>query len=138
MDTSSILSSEAIQLKGHKSEILTSRFSPNGELLATAGTDKIINIWQTYSENCKNIITFQNAHSNTITETVWNEDNTSLLSCSVDKSIKLWDIFASKAVRKFQFHSNFINSFKLTCIFLFNNDISSKSGLVKKPCIKDV
>ena len=51
-------------LSGHSSTVLCSKFSPDGTLLATAGLDKDILIWDIY-DNCKNF-SQMSGHKNAI------------------------------------------------------------------------
>lgn len=115
--------SETVQLTGHKSELYTGKFSKDGELYATAGTDRDINIWQTFHPQMKNISLFPSAHGNSILELCWGESNEHLYSCSVDKTIKKWDIYESKQERKFKDHKGFINS-----IDVYNDNIIASVG----------
>lgn len=42
------LAAQNMQLSGHQSEVLNAKFSPCGEFLASAGTDKLILVWDVY------------------------------------------------------------------------------------------
>lgn len=99
-----------IQLLGHNSELFAGRFSKDGELYATGGFDKVINIWETFGKCCDNITQLSGGHSNAILDLCWGNDNTRLVSCGADKTISIWDIFESKRLKKYKEHDSFINS----------------------------
>lgn len=116
------LYSPNIQLLGHNSELFSGKFSKDGELFATGGFDKTINIWETFGKNCDNI-TYLNGHSNAILDLCWGKDNTRLFSCGADKTISIWDIFESKRLKKYKEHDSFING-----IDSLDNDIIVSVG----------
>lgn len=124
--------SDTVQLSGHKSEIYSGKFSKDGELYATGGNDKEINIWETFHSQLRNLTSFPNAHSNSILEICWGKGNTFLYSCSADKSLKIWDIFESKLVKKYKNHDNFIYS-----LDVFNDKLICSVGEDSKLILND-
>lgn len=98
-----------IQLNSHKGELYSGRFSREGLLYATAGFDKVINIWDVFDEKCKNIFTLD-GHSNAVTDLSWSYDDSIIASSSADKSIMLWDVYKTTRIKKLKEHSNVVNS----------------------------
>jgi len=43
------LMSQNMQLSGHQGEVYCTKFSPCGDYLASAGFDKLINVWDVFS-----------------------------------------------------------------------------------------
>ena len=124
--------SDTVQLSGHKSEIYTGKFSKDGELYATAGNDKEINIWETFHPQLRNLTSFPNAHSNSILEICWGKDNSFIYSCGADKSVKIWDIFESKLVKKYKNHDSFIYS-----LDVYNDNLICSVGEDSKLILND-
>lgn len=132
------LFSPTIQLEGHQNEIYTGKFSNKGEFFASGGNDKVINIWKVFDRRCRNANSILNAHSNSILELCWSDNDDHVISCSVDKRVTVWDIYGGSFVSKFKDHDNFIYSVdskkNLICSVgedccLILNDIRSKEKI---------
>eukprot|EP00048_Salpingoeca_helianthica_P007401 m.109942 g.109942 ORF g.109942 m.109942 type:complete len:348 (-) comp14323_c0_seq4:24-1067(-) len=105
---SSSLLAPVMMLSGHEGEIFTAKFSPNGSVIASAGQDRKIFLWNTYGE-CENFALLS-GHTNAIMEVAWSHDNTQLYSASVDKSCAVWDAHVGERIRRFRGHTAFVNS----------------------------
>lgn len=95
-------------LEGHGAEVLTTRFSPKGDVLASGSFDKQILLWRVYG-SCENYAMLT-GHKGAVTEVDWLHDETQLVSSSSDMSLALWDTEFGKRVRKFYGHRSFVNS----------------------------
>lgn len=78
-----------MQLAGHGGDVLTMRFSPDGQHLASGSFDRTILLWRTYDE-CENYMMIR-GHKNAVLEVHWFSNGEQLLSCSADKSVRCWD-----------------------------------------------
>lgn len=93
-------------LSGHSGSILSVHWSPSNEyILASAGTDKTIKLWDVRTS--KYLLTFDQfktstkryksktpiSHHGAITSLVWSKDGRYLYSSGTDNEIKKWDIF---------------------------------------------
>jgi len=105
--TSSLLS-PIMLLEGHQGEILCSRFSPKGDLLASAGSERGVYIWKTYGE-CENAV-MQPPHGGTICDLRFNYDGSMLYTASVDKTVGIWDVTTGSRVKRLKGHTNFVNA----------------------------
>ncbi|GAA0188314.1 hypothetical protein GCM10009122_46300 [Fulvivirga kasyanovii] len=85
------------ELEGHKNSVFTVKYSPDGQLLVTAGRDAHLKIWDTkagYIE-LEDIV----AHMYTINNLDFSPDGKHFVTCSMDKSIKIWDTHAFKLLK---------------------------------------
>lgn len=73
----------------HEDPIYAIAWSPDGSMIATAGDDRIIKIWD---PDTGKLLDELDGHEDTITSLSWNPDNSLLASGSLDNSIKIWAI----------------------------------------------
>eukprot|EP00659_Diplonema_papillatum_P008290 gene8290-12792_t len=100
------LEAPVMHLQGHESEVLTMRFSPLGNTLASAGTDKLIFIWNVYG-HCQNLHRFK-GHTNAITELQWNTSGDRLYTSSADCTVCIWDVPGMTRIKKIK-HAEIVN-----------------------------
>lgn len=88
------------QLQDHNRFVQAIRFSPSGDLFASAGFDGKLFI---YNSNDYSKVTELGspAHKGGIYAISWSADGKNLLSASGDKTCKLWDVAASSLVTEF-------------------------------------
>jgi WD40 repeat protein len=83
-------------LKGHRSGIWTVSFHPTAPLLATAGSDNEIRIWETNTHQC---IAILEGHTSYVTSVAFHPTEPILLvSGSDDNTIKVWDIISRECL----------------------------------------
>lgn len=79
----------------HKDAVYAVAFSPDGGRLATAGYDRVINIFKLDGVVATPELTLKD-HSDAIYSLSWNRDGTLLASGAADRSVKVWDTATGK------------------------------------------
>ena len=83
-------------------------FNPQNQILAIAGKDKNIQLWDW--QNNKEIVTFNKAHRMGINTLTFSHDSKKLVSSGSDKTIKIWDIEKQEEICSLSGHKQAINS----------------------------
>ncbi|EAS01217.1 MAP kinase organizer 1 (macronuclear) [Tetrahymena thermophila SB210] len=103
-------------LKGHKGCIYQVKFNKNGEYCMSCSQDRSIILWNPNKGTL--IKQFSGLHNYEILDVAIGEDNSKFCSVGGDKSAFLWDVKSDKLLRKFEGHTNRINTVS------FNDDES--------------
>jgi len=72
------------------------RFSPDGSLFATVGSDKGIHLFEGESGNLKS--SFPVEHAGGVYGVSWSADGKNFMTCSGDKTVKIWDVETQKSI----------------------------------------
>ncbi|MCX7665212.1 MAG: hypothetical protein N2112_06680 [Gemmataceae bacterium] len=84
------------ELKPSNKPTASVQFSADGRLLVCAGSDAIIRI---FDLNDKKEIRSLRGHSDWVSSVAFNNSGSNILSCSVDKTVKLWEIASDEAAK---------------------------------------
>lgn len=98
----SIVVSEVNNLSGHASQVTTMSFSRDGRFLASAASDRSIQIWDTSNWQLENLLF---GHSESVTCISFNDDGTHLVTASKDGTVIVWDWQASRLLHLFSSQS---------------------------------
>ncbi|PJF16955.1 hypothetical protein PSACC_03234 [Paramicrosporidium saccamoebae] len=82
-------------LSRHTGAVLCARWSPNGELLATASDDSIVNSYGSFEAECKEHYTVVHrltGHESDVNGVEWSSDGRYLASCGLDGRVLVWDV----------------------------------------------
>lgn len=108
----SSLASPIISLSGaHPAEILDVKFSPDGQMIAAASSDRTISLWQTYGENSN--IGILSGHAKAVTSITWSssapQTGPRLFSASADGTLIVWDVLSGAKLRRLRGHKAIVN-----------------------------
>jgi len=92
-------------LQGHQAEILDLQFSPDGESLASASSDKTISFWKVYGE-CKNYGTIK--LKTAPTALAWLSNEVIVAACA-DHTVTAFSVATGEAERRFRGHRDIVN-----------------------------
>ncbi|MEM1409107.1 MAG: WD40 repeat domain-containing protein, partial [Bacteroidota bacterium] len=84
-------------IEGHTNSVFSLRYSPDGQLLLSAGRDARIKAWDVNAGylNLQDIA----AHMYAINNIDYSPDGKHFVTCSMDKSIKVWDSHTFKLLK---------------------------------------
>lgn len=80
----------------HGSSVNSIQFSPNGDFVVSAGSDRKIKLTDTVSGVVRNTLV---GHSSLVMQAVISPDGRKILSCSEDRTARLWDVKTGKTLR---------------------------------------
>jgi len=108
----SSLFAPTMQFTGHSGPIYTTSFDHTGKILASAGMDRNIFLWDVNGEKNNNFNVLR-GHKNAVTQLTWlsgtGTSSATIASCSADKIVSTWDANKGQRIRKFQEHTGIVN-----------------------------
>jgi WD40 repeat protein len=96
------------ELKGHTGLIYSLAFSPDGKLLATAGFDNVVKLWD-FTAGGKEVRSLT-GHTGPVYCVVFHPDGKTLASSSDDKTIRLWTVADGKLIHELKGHGGIVDS----------------------------
>lgn len=99
-------------LREHTISVFGLSYAPDLKTLVSVSRDALIKIWD--SEKNYALITSINAHMYAINDIVFTNNGNHFITCSMDKSVKIWDASSYKLIKvidksRFAGHGNSIN-----------------------------
>lgn len=77
---------ESNRIEGHIGWVLDANFSPNGEIIATAGRDQTVKLWSRDGKLLKTLF----GHRAMVSKVIFSPDGQTIASASYDGTAKLW------------------------------------------------
>ncbi|OAB57660.1 hypothetical protein AY600_00655 [Phormidium willei BDU 130791] len=93
---------EINRLQGHNGGVTSISFSPNGRLIASAGSDRTIRVWD--SQSGKEIQRLA-GNTSTVASLSFSPDGQRIVSGSQDGIIKLWELETGNVIHRIEAHS---------------------------------
>ncbi|QGJ70898.1 Serine/threonine protein kinase [Planctomycetales bacterium 10988] len=90
---------------GVSANVRAALFSPTQEIIATAGDDSTIKLW---NSNDGTLIKTLEGHDNAVLCLAFSHDGKRLVSGGADSIAILWEVESGKEIRKFEGHTNWI------------------------------
>src|SRR5262249_9185451 len=81
-------------LKGHTDTVNSVAYSPDGQHIASSGSDRSVKIWRVSDGAC---VATLNGHTNSVWEVAYSPDGEYLVSGSFDKSVKIWRVSETRS-----------------------------------------
>ncbi|GIE89944.1 nSTAND1 domain-containing NTPase [Actinoplanes regularis] len=89
---SSFAAPYSIRLTGHTGYVHDVRFSPDRRLLASAGSDRTVRLWDTSVAHRPTLRAVLDAASDYVSSVTFSPDSTTLVTTSADRTVILWDV----------------------------------------------
>jgi DNA-binding beta-propeller fold protein YncE len=98
---------KAAEIKGHDALVYSIAFSPDGKVLASAGFDSIVKLWEFPAGKLQRDL---KGHTGAVYCVAYSKDGTMLASASLDKTIRLWNPADGKPIRELKGHTDIVDS----------------------------
>jgi WD40 repeat protein len=95
---------------GHRGRVYEARFSPDGKILASAGDDNVLRLWEVSTGKELRVL---QGHEHSVISVASSPDGRSIVSGGLDSMVRIWDV-SSGENRLLQGHEEELNSVTFT------------------------
>lgn len=99
-----------LELRGHKDQVSSAAFSPDGTKVATSSHDNSARLWD---RDGRELLTLS-GHTAAVFDVVFSPDGTKLLTASDDKTASLWDVATGRQLVVLRGHDDGITSIAIS------------------------
>ncbi|KAJ5690340.1 hypothetical protein N7462_004732 [Penicillium macrosclerotiorum] len=100
-------SAELQTLESHSGSVNSVAFSPNGQLIASASTDRTVKLWEITTGT---LLQTLKGHTLSVNSVAFSPNGRLIASASWDDKVKLWEVTTGALQRTFRGHSDSVNS----------------------------
>ena len=97
---------EVSRLQGHSGAIESVKFHPDQKAIVSAGQDGTVRVWNMVNEGARGT----GPHRDSVNECVYTSDGRYMLSCSRDRTLKVWYCVDMVAIATIRAHEKSVNS----------------------------
>lgn len=98
---------ELLIQNGHADSVNTVAFSPNGKILASGGSDKVIKLWNIETGQ---LLKSLEGHAESVLSVAFSPDGKMLASGGADKTVKLWNVATGREIKLPEGHAGLVRS----------------------------
>lgn len=95
------------KMVGHRDQITSAKYSPDGNSIISASCDKTIRVWDVSTGSTTHIFS---GHSEAINDVSFSNDGNWIVSASNDKTVRIWDMESGKCLQTLVGHDATVNS----------------------------
>ncbi len=96
-----------VTLSGHRNEVYSVVYSPNGNIIASGSRDRTVKLWSI--QNQQEIATFE-GHKGGVMSVAYSPKGDTIATGANDNTIKLWSVEAGREIATFEGHKNRVMS----------------------------